>query len=153
MAPSAGLLRVNPHEVPFLFFSVPILFFEIRCRPTEHPANHPGAGPEEPIDERRVNHPQACWLDDRSKHQTRACCSAYPGPSPSNFFSYLPDLVFNDSSFQVQHRLDYLTVKYPGDCKRTSDNNCNLFSFVDCVCVCVICLLTCVMPHIAYMCG
>ena len=37
MALSAGLLRVYPHEVSFLFFSVPILFFEIRCRPTEHP--------------------------------------------------------------------------------------------------------------------
>ena len=58
------------------------------------------------------------WLDC-SKHQTRACCSAYPGPSPSIFFTsfspkypYLPDLVFDDSLFQVQHRLDYLLKYY-----------------------------------------
>jgi len=45
MEPSAGLLRVYPHEVTnssqlrvsVLFYSVLILFFEIRCRPTEHP--------------------------------------------------------------------------------------------------------------------
>jgi len=90
---------------------------------------------------RPSNHPQTCWLD-RSKHQTCACCSAYPGPSPSIFFfctlreggtrarpwvsrrgasfqhayfppkhPYLPDLVINDSLFQVQHRLDYLVVQ------------------------------------------
>jgi len=68
-------------------------------------------------------------------HQTRACCSAYPGPSVHlpQFISFVPpgrgvlapgrrsqgrerasniyaftDLVFTRNIFQVQHRLDYL---------------------------------------------
>ena len=43
------------------------------------------------------------------------------------------------------------TAKYAEDFKRTSDKNYSLYSLVVRVCVCVHCLLTCMVAHVAYI--